>query len=79
MAAAAPPRGGCSRASGAKPLAHARASVDGAATRRFLRHLASTRPSAAGFSPLSRPLAEHLRYGVINLDKPVSCGWVAFS
>ncbi|KAG0537134.1 hypothetical protein BDA96_03G121900 [Sorghum bicolor] len=27
-------------------------------------------PLPSGHSPLKRPLAEHLRYGVINLDKP---------
>ncbi|XP_078447165.1 NAP57 homolog [Wolffia australiana] len=29
-------------------------------------------PLPAGFSPLKRPLAEYLRYGVINLDKPAN-------
>jgi H/ACA ribonucleoprotein complex subunit 4 len=27
-------------------------------------------PLPSGHSPLKRPLAEHLRYGVVNLDKP---------
>lgn len=27
-------------------------------------------PLPTGHSPLKRPLAEHLKYGVINLDKP---------
>ena len=27
-------------------------------------------PIPSGSSPLNRPIAEHLKYGVINLDKP---------
>ncbi|KAH0577079.1 Centromere/microtubule binding protein CBF5 [Spironucleus salmonicida] len=30
---------------------------------------ASYTPTPAGYSPLNRPIAEHLKYGVINLDK----------
>ncbi|KAL7247523.1 hypothetical protein ACSBR2_002439 [Camellia fascicularis] len=29
-------------------------------------------PLPSGFSPLKRPLAEHIRYGVLNLDKPAN-------
>nr|XP_043615111.1 H/ACA ribonucleoprotein complex subunit 4-like isoform X1 [Erigeron canadensis] len=29
-------------------------------------------PLPSGFSPLKRPLAEYIRYGVINLDKPAN-------
>ncbi|KAJ4847011.1 centromere/microtubule-binding protein cbf5 [Turnera subulata] len=29
-------------------------------------------PLPAGYSPLKRPLAEYIRYGVINLDKPAN-------
>lgn len=29
-------------------------------------------PIPAGHAPLSRPLEEHLKYGVINLDKPAN-------
>ena len=29
-------------------------------------------PIPAGYSPLQRPLSEHIRYGVINLDKPAN-------
>ncbi|XP_044467706.1 H/ACA ribonucleoprotein complex subunit 4-like [Mangifera indica] len=29
-------------------------------------------PLSSGFSPLKRPLAEYIRYGVLNLDKPAN-------
>lgn len=29
-------------------------------------------PIPSGFSPLKRPLAEYIRYGIINLDKPAN-------
>ncbi len=29
-------------------------------------------PIPKGYSPLTRPIVEHLKYGVINLDKPAN-------
>ena len=29
-------------------------------------------PIPMGFSPLKRPIAEYVRYGIINLDKPAN-------
>ena len=29
-------------------------------------------PLPCGFSPTARPIEEHLKYGVINLDKPAN-------
>ena len=29
-------------------------------------------PIPCGYSPLNRPLEEHLKYGIINLDKPAN-------